>query len=59
MIIYVARDGGRILQTLPAEERSRIINTYAKSLIDKSNRIMDANKLDLELAKKSSNLIII
>ncbi len=52
-----ARDGGRILQNLPAVERSRIINMYAQSLIDKSSQILEANKLDIDLAKKSSMVL--
>lgn len=54
-----ARDGSRILQNLTAEERSKIINTYANSLLEKSQSILEANKLDLEKAKKSSKFYFV
>ena len=50
----LARDGGRILQSLSAHERSNIIEKYAQSLLDNSKAILEANKLDLDLAKKNS-----
>jgi len=52
---FKARDGGRILQSLSAHERSTIIEKYAQSLLDNSKEILEANKLDLDLAKKNSN----
>ena len=48
-----ARDGGRIMQTLSAAQRSEIINRYAQNLLDNTKAITEANKLDLELAKKN------
>jgi gamma-glutamyl phosphate reductase len=44
------------MQTLTAEQRSKIIRDYANSLIENSKLITEANNLDLELAKKNSNL---
>jgi gamma-glutamyl phosphate reductase len=52
----IARDGGRKLQNLSAEKRSSIIENYANSLVENSTSILEANRLDLELAKKNSNL---
>jgi len=49
------RDGGRNLQALTSDQRSAIIEDYAKRLIDNKNLILEANKLDLDLAKKNSN----
>lgn len=49
-----AREGGRMLQSLSAHERSTIIEKYALSLLENSKAILDANKLDLDLAKKNS-----
>jgi delta-1-pyrroline-5-carboxylate synthetase len=49
-----ARNGGRVMQTLSADKRSSIIKDYARSLLDNSKLIADANNLDLELAKKNN-----
>ncbi len=51
------RDGGRSLQALSAEQRSAIIEDYAKRLLDNSKQILNANKLDMDLAKKNSKFI--
>ena len=51
-----ARDGGRVLQALSADQRSTIIEKYAQSLLDNSKIILEANKLDMDLAKKNSKL---
>ena len=51
-----SRDGGRILQTLTAQQRSSIIEDYAKRLLDNSDEIIEANKIDLDIAKKNSKL---
>ena len=52
--ILKARDGGRILQTLSAEKRSDIIMNYADKLLENQSLIIDANKKDLDIAKKDS-----
>jgi delta-1-pyrroline-5-carboxylate synthetase len=49
-----AREGGRKLQSLSAENRSAIIEKYASLLIENAAQILDANKSDMELAKKNS-----
>lgn len=46
-----AREGGRILQSLSAEERATIIHTLADSLIDNQHEIFAANKKDLDAAR--------
>lgn len=53
---YKARDGGRDLQNITPDERSAIIESYANSLVKNSKAIIEANNLDLELARKNSNL---
>lgn len=50
----IARNGGRIMQGLSAEKRSKIINEYAKLLLNNSGIIEEANNADLDLAKKNS-----
>ena len=52
----IVREGGRRLQSLTSEQRSAIIEDYAKRMLDNSKAILEANKLDLELAKKNSKL---
>lgn len=59
LIIYIqiiVRDGGRTLQSLTSEQRSAIIEDYAKRLLDNSKEILEANKIDLDLAKKNSKI---
>lgn len=48
-----ARNGGRELAALSSEQRSTIIQTYAQSLLDNSKEIIEANKLDMDDAKKN------
>ena len=45
------------MQSLSAHERSTIIEKYAQSLLDNSKAILEANKQDLDLAKKNSNYL--
>ena len=52
----IARNGGRIMQTLSADKRSKIIKDYAHSLLQNASLIAEANKVDLDLAKKNSKL---
>ena len=54
-----ARNGGRVMQNLSAEKRSNIIKDYARSLLDNVKAITEANNLDLDLAKKNSNITCI
>ncbi len=42
------------MQTLSAEKRSKIILDYGKLLLENSDKITEANNLDLDLAKKHS-----
>ena len=42
------------MQGLSAEKRSKIINEYAKLLLNNSGIIEEANNADLDLAKKNS-----
>ena len=44
------------MQTLSAEKRSKIILDYGKLLLDNSDKITEANNLDLDLAKKHSKI---
>ncbi|UJR37450.1 hypothetical protein I4U23_030153 [Adineta vaga] len=48
-----ARDGSRQLQKLSSDERKSIIDKMASNLIDYSNDILQANKLDLDQATKN------
>ena len=43
------------MQNLSASDRSSIINKLADSLIENSVKIIEANNLDMELAKKRGN----
>ena len=45
------------MQGLSAEKRSKIINEYAKLLLNNSGIIEEANNADLDLAKKNSMTI--
>ncbi|CAF0719134.1 unnamed protein product [Brachionus calyciflorus] len=49
-----ARNGGRLLQTLSADKRSKIIRDYAQLLLANSRQIYEANTLDIELARKNN-----
>ena len=55
-MIFLARTGGRIMQALSSEKRSKIIQDYARSLLSNMDKITEANKLDFDLAQKTSNL---
>jgi gamma-glutamyl phosphate reductase len=44
------------MQTLSADKRSKIIKDYAHSLLQNASLIAEANKVDLDLAKKNSKL---
>jgi len=44
------------MQTLEPEKRSAIIKNYAESLITNSYLILEANRMDMELAKKNSKI---
>ena len=48
-----ARDGGRALQRLSADDRADIINKLADLLIDNQSEIFAANKKDLDAARMS------
>ena len=48
----VARDGSQILQRLTAEQRKLIIQKMASNLMSYSKDILQANKHDLDEAKK-------
>ena len=58
VVVILARDGGRMLQNISPEQRSSIIETYAESLVRNSKAILDANKIDMELARKNCNFIV-
>jgi len=47
-----AREGGRILQSLSAKERSAIILDYASRLKENLTQILAANEVDLVQAKE-------
>jgi gamma-glutamyl phosphate reductase len=44
------------MQSLPSEKRSKIIQDYARSLLSNMDKITEANKLDFDLAQKSSTI---
>lgn len=48
-----AREGGRVLQQLKPSERSEIINDYGRRLKANVKVIMEANALDIKLAKEN------
>ncbi|XP_064631523.1 delta-1-pyrroline-5-carboxylate synthase-like [Lineus longissimus] len=47
-----ARDGGRVLQSLTAQQRADIIYRLADLLLERQTEIMNANEKDLEAARK-------
>ncbi|XP_048584546.1 delta-1-pyrroline-5-carboxylate synthase isoform X2 [Nematostella vectensis] len=51
-----ARDGGRALQALSAEQRKQIIYKLADLLIERKTDILDANTMDLEAARQEGKL---
>ncbi|XP_066145413.1 delta-1-pyrroline-5-carboxylate synthase [Euwallacea fornicatus] len=48
-----ARVGGRLLQTLTAEQRASAVHTLADLLVSKQSLILDANQKDLQEASSS------
>lgn len=51
-----AREGGRALQALTAEERADIINNLADLLLEHQSDILAANKKDLDEARSSGKI---
>lgn len=49
-----AREGGRLLQQLQPNERSAIIEDYAERLKKNTAKIMEANAMDIKLAKENN-----
>ena len=47
---------GMGMQSLASEKRSKIIQDYARSLLSNMDKITEANKLDFDLAQKSSTI---
>ena len=47
------------MQALSTEQRSEIIEDYAKRLLDNVKPILEANKLDMDLAKQNSMLLVL
>lgn len=47
------------MQALSSEKRSKIIQDYARSLLSNMDKITEANKLDFDLAQKSSTFSFI
>lgn len=54
LIAKKARDGSRLLQQLLPDERSAIIEDYAGRLKKNAKKIMEANSLDIKLAKENN-----
>jgi len=52
----LARDGSRLLQKLSRDQRKSIINKMALNLNEYSKDILQANKHDLEEAKKEGGI---
>lgn len=48
-----AKEASRVVANLSAEQKNDILNTIAKNLVDSEQQILEANKLDLELAKQN------
>lgn len=48
-----AKEASRVVANLSAEQKNDILNTIAKNLVDSKQQILEANKLDLELAKQN------
>ena len=55
-LVSLARDGGRALQSLSADQRMDIINNLANSLIEHQADILAANSKDLALARQNGEL---
>ncbi|XP_033099339.1 delta-1-pyrroline-5-carboxylate synthase-like isoform X2 [Anneissia japonica] len=51
-----AREGGRKLQSLSADQRAEMINKLANLLLERQESILAANKMDLDSARISGNL---
>ncbi|XP_077866066.1 delta-1-pyrroline-5-carboxylate synthase [Saccoglossus kowalevskii] len=51
-----ARDGGRDLLALTADQRADIINRLAELLIERQDKILSENKKDLELSRRQGDL---
>lgn len=56
MLDFAARDGGRALQALSADDRETIINNLANSLIEHQSDILAANQKDLEEARSAGTV---
>lgn len=54
-----SRNGGRLLQNLTDDKRSKIIRDYSQLLLANSRQIYEANMMDIELAQKNSKLWLI
>jgi len=52
--LILARIGGRLLQTLTAEQRASCIHNLADLLISKQGEVLAANKQDLEEADRQN-----
>ena len=52
-VLILARQGGRILFMLNGEERSDIVRSLADNLISRADFILEANRADLSLAKRT------
>lgn len=48
-----AKEASRVVANLSVEQKNDILNTIAKNLVDSKQQILEANKLDLELAKQN------
>ncbi|XP_070539725.1 delta-1-pyrroline-5-carboxylate synthase-like isoform X2 [Ptychodera flava] len=51
-----AREGGRALQALTPDQRADIINRLADLLVDRQERIISANRKDVEIARRRGGL---
>lgn len=56
--MVVARDGGRDLAALPSEARAQIITNLAFLLMDNQADILEANRTDINIAKKAGTIIL-
>lgn len=59
MLLLLARQGGRRLQSLKPEQRAAIIVELANSLLEHSDEILRANQQDVSAAREQGRTNIV